>query len=280
MKKYKLVLVVLIALGVGAGIFALLCVDSESDPATGTTLGVRIGDKGNTGVKSPKKGSNRRVQIRPMTREEAKLAITRELAFDKDDEAALSAEQKALLEEIRRVLDQEDRAGLIRIVQKMQKSDEWPDGIPISIRKAAIDALAWFGHDCIPEILGFAHDPDAEIQQQSLEAYENALFEANGDLELSQLIIAAAKVVTDFDSIDSMMMWLNDMRPSRQVETIKAIWENGSDAAKRAVNENIEFITGEDGIRTPEDLDKWYNDPSGDNKDGDDAEEVFGPQKD
>ena len=49
------------------------------------------------------------------------------------------------------------------------------------------------------------------------------------------------------------------------------------DAAKAALREAIEFLTGEENITTPEQLDNWYNDPSGDNRDDEDAEEFYGP---
>lgn len=229
---------------------------------------------------SARKGSGRKHVNTPLSRADAKRQLYKGLEFDAAEEARLSAEQKKLLEEIRRVLDKEDRAGLIKLVQKMQESDEWPDGIPIAIRKTAIEALAWFGHDCIPEMLGFFQDPDTEIQQASIDAYEQAIFDANGDEEISLLVVVAAKAINDYDAMDSILMSLNDMRPSRQVETIKEIWAHGTEAAKKAMNENIEFILGEEGIDTPEKLDEWYNDPSGDHKDDEDAEEFYGPQKD
>lgn len=277
MKKNIILAAVLVA-AVGVGLYFLLRVDSEPAEAGES---VRIGRKAPTAKSAAGSPVKRRIAPRErLSRADAKQLLVKELSFDPDEEARLSADQRALLAEIRKVLDEEDCAGLIRIVQKMQKSEEWPDGIPIAIRKAAIDALAWFGGNCIPEMLGFVHDPDSEVQEAAYDAYEQALFDANGDLELSQLVLAASKVIDDFDAMDSMMMWMNDMRPSRQVETIKEIWKSGTPSAKRALSENMEFILGEEGIDTPEKLDEWYNDPSGDNRDDDDAEDFYGPQKD
>lgn len=259
-------------------LFVWLLTDSGS-PAEGEGRQlVSLDSDGADGVASRKEW--RKSVRRKFSREDIKRRLEKELDFDQDEEAKLTAEQKALLDEIRRILDAGDSEAMIRLVQKMQMSDEWPDGIPVALRKAAIEALSWFGHDCVPEILGFVQDSDPEVLQASVDAYEQALFEANGDREISQLVIAAAKTINDFDSIDSLLMWLNDMRPSVIVQTIKAIWEHGTEEAKRALNENMEFITGEEGIDTPEELDAWYNDPSGDHKDDEDAEDFYGAQKD
>ena len=93
-------------------------------------------------------------------------------------------------------------------------------------------------------------------------------------------LTAAAAVIADADAMDSILMSLNEMRPSVAVATIKQIWATGTDAAKAALREAIEFLTGEENITTPEQLDNWYNDPSGDNRDDEDAEEFYGPSQD
>lgn len=195
-----------------------------------------------------------------------------------DEEARLTEEQRQLLAEIRAALDADNRKTMIRLVTKMQMSDEWPDGIPVAIRKAAIAALGWFGHDAAPEIAGFLQDGNEEVLESAIDAFESALFEADGDEEIAQILIAAAKTVQDVEAMDSFLMSLNDMRPSRAVETVKVIWESGTDAAKQALPEAVEFYTGQEGITTPEQLDQWYNDPSGENCDEPDAEAVYGKQ--
>lgn len=201
-------------------------------------------------------------------------------ALDDDDEAALNAEQRALIQEIRKALDEDNGKKVLALVRKIQSSDEWPDGIPIAIRRAALEAAAWFGIGALPEIAGFLADGDQEILSDAVDAYESAMIEANGDKELATIVQAAASVINDAEALDSIFMGLNDMRPSVAVETIKQIWASGTEAAKSALAEAVEFLTGEEGITTPEQLDAWYNDPSGDNCDDEDAEEFYGPSKD
>lgn len=230
-------------------------------------------------AKQGKKARKNLVKIAE-SRNNRKRVILSDLNDVDNDEKKLSALHRKLLEDIRTAIDADDKKSLIKIVQRMQKSDEWPDGIPVAIRQAAIEALGWFGGECLPEISGFLGDPEPDIVESAIDAFEQSLCDANGDFERQQILIAAAQMVNDSDSMDSLLMALNDMRPSRQVETIKTIWEKGTDGAKAALVDAVEFVTGEEGINTPEKLDKWYNDPSGDNKDSEDADDFYGPIKD
>ncbi len=166
---------------------------------------------------------------------------------------------------------------MLKIVQNLQKSKDWPKNIPLAIRREALEAASWFGIDALPEVAGFLADDNEEIRSDAINAYDNTLIEANGDREKSLIVTSAATVINDTDAMDSMLMSLNEMRPSVAVETIKTIWTTGTDEAKAALKEAVEFLTGEENIDTPEKLDQWYNDPSGDNKDGEDAEEMYGP---
>ena len=70
--------------------------------------------------------------------------------MDDDDEANLNAEQRKMIEAIRAALDENDRKKVLALVQKLQTSDDWPDGIPKSIKMASIKALGWFGGSCLP----------------------------------------------------------------------------------------------------------------------------------
>ena len=106
-----------------------------------------------------------------------------------------------------------------------------------------------------------------------------AMQDANGDAELSLLLITACQAINDRDAVESFLMELNNMRNSVAVKTIKEISVKGTLAAKEALGEAMEFLTGEEGM-TVDKLDKWYNDPSGDNLDDPDAEEFYGPTKD
>lgn len=195
-----------------------------------------------------------------------------------EDLSHLTVEQRADVKTIQTALDNNDFNSVLAVTQKMQQSKDWPDKIPIELRKEALNSLSWFGIKALPEVTGFLADAEPEIVEEAVTAYENLISDANGDSELQQIVLAASYTVNDAGSMESIMMELNNMRPSVAVSTIKAVWESGTEAAKAALPDAIEFLTGEENITTPEALDEWYNDPSGDNMDGEDAEEEFGPK--
>jgi len=179
-------------------------------------------------------------------------------ALDDDDEANLNEEQRKTIMAIRAALDNNDRKTVLRLVQKLQKSDEWPDGIPKSVKMAAIEALGWFGSSCLPELAGFLGDSDEEVIQAAIDKYQEMLadFELS-DTERSEILVQASKVIDDADAIDSMMFELNNMRHSIAVETIKRLMAEGNAATKSILPNNVEFYTGEEGIDSPEKLDDW-----------------------
>jgi hypothetical protein len=274
MKNWKI-----IAPLVGAGIVVLACIvgfnlRNEEKPAG---KGEEIVSK--RSPKMTKKNSRKRSDKR-----RAEKVNGHELernkptfALDDDDEARLNAEQRKTIEAIRAALDMEDRPRVIKLVQTIQASDEWPDGVPKSIKMAAIEALGWFGSSCLPEIAGFLADGDPEVVQAAIEKYEEALSDIDlGDRDRSKILIQAAKVIDDPDAMDSMLSALNDMRHSVAVETIKVLMKEGTAATKQALPENVEFYTGEEGMDSAEKLDKWLQE----NPDDEDDEEFYGASKD
>ena len=88
-------------------------------------------------------------------------------ALDDDDESNLTEAQRKIIEAIRAALEDNNREEVLKLVQKLQKSQEWPDGIPKSIKMAAIEALGWFGVSCLPELAGFLADTTLEHRLMS-----------------------------------------------------------------------------------------------------------------
>lgn len=105
--------------------------------------------------------------------------------LEKEEEAKLTAQHRQLLTDIRGALDADNKKKMIALIQKMQKLDEWPDGIPTILKKTAIEAMAWFGADCLPELAGFFADSDPEVISDVVSQYEDAL--SNPDLSQEQI---------------------------------------------------------------------------------------------
>lgn len=199
----------------------------------------------------PRKGQGRRIADKT---ERVKPTF----ALDDDDEAKLTEAQRAMIAEIRAALDANNKTKVLKLVQKLQKSKEWPDGIPKAIKMAAIEALGWFGSSCLPEIVGFLEDLDGEVVQSAIEKYEDALsdFELS-DAERAQIMVQASKVINDSDTIDSMLMSVNDICHSESVKMFIDLMEQGNEATKQVLPDAIEFYTGEEDMNSPEKLREW-----------------------
>ena len=197
--------------------------------------------------------------------------------LDDDDEANLNEEQRKTIAAIRAALDDDDRKTVLKLVNGLQKSPEWPDGIPKSIKLAAIEALGWFGSSCLPELAGFLADADGEVVEAAIERYEDMLGDSDlSDRERAKILVEASKIINDAEAMDSMLFELNNMRHSVAVETIKRLMTEGNAATKSSLPENVEFYTGEEGLDTPKKLDEWLKK----NPDDADDEDFYGGTKD
>jgi hypothetical protein len=268
------------ALAVAGGVFWLFQSSGDGASEPGDPLVVK-GERSSKSVKGIQNARRQRPSVRNGGARTAtyipKIAKEKPtFKIDDDDEAALNQEQRKLIQAIRDALDEEDKDKVMKLVQRLQASDEWPDGIPKSIKMAALEALGWFGSSCLPEIAGFLSDRDDDVLQSALDKYDEALSDPDiSDSERSFILVQAAKTVYDSDAIDTMLFELNNMRHSVAVKTIKEIWTDGTDAAKRMLPDNIELYTGEEGIDTPEKLDKWLEE----NPDDEDDEDFYGGEK-
>ena len=84
--------------------------------------------------------------------------------------------------------------------------DEWPDGIPRSVKMKALQALSWFGAAGMAEAVGFLADKDPEIRQESLSKFEEMLSDWDlGDTGISEIIKQVVKVVHDKDALENII---------------------------------------------------------------------------
>ena len=197
-------------------------------------------------------------------------------SLDDDDEANLNAEQRKMIEAIRAALSDDDRKTVLKLVNRLQKSPEWPDGIPKSIKLAAIEALGWFGSSCLPELAGFLADADDEVVQAAIDRYQEMLGDFDlSDRERADILVEASKIINDADSMDSLLFEVINMRHSEAVKTFKRLMAEGNPATKAVLPDNVEFYTGEEGLDTPEKLDEWLKQ----NPDDEGDDEFYGGAK-
>lgn len=272
MKKLTLILV---SCAVVAG--AVVLAKVLSSPGDGTSdSGTTLVAKRNPDPASKDRPRARRIPSRK-TSGEARVDETRNREPPKFEIAAADEEnltdiQRKLLEEIREALRLDDYKTLMRLVHKMQTSDEWPDGIPKSIKKAALDALGWYGSKCLPEIVNFLGDADPEIVGEATSQWEDAIAECDSDREVSDQVKLAVRVVSEADSLDSILVETQNMRHSVAVETFKSVLAEGNEKAKEMVLEQIADYTNDATITTAEQLDAWLEQ----NPDDPGDEEMYG----
>lgn len=255
MKKLKVILFVGGVVLVGA--VAKMVFFPGSDPAQGDEAPKAVSATLRAGVdaKAKNRPHARKKQVAAV-RESAKRERPT-FAIGQSEEAALNDLQRKLLEEIRVALREDDYKTLMRLVRKMQTSDEWPDGIPDSIKKAALEALGWYGSKCLPEIVPFLGDSNPEIVAEAVSQWEDAIAECESDREVSAQVKLAACVVTEAESVESILMEVMNMRHSVAVETFKDILKNGNEQAQAKVLEQIGDYTEDSTITTAEQLDEW-----------------------
>jgi len=279
-KKLKMVLVSVIAVAVGAVSLSFFN-GGESDTSSAEGVKVRKATvrtgkikrgKGKKTVKFEKvreKSQKREVGRKNIKRRKA--AVWHNLFLE--EERGLTAEMKKVLRFLRDVSDSDNKSEVIRMVQELQKSKDWPDSVPKVVRLAAIEALGWFGSSCLPEAVGFLADVDEEVVACAMSQFEEAVGDLEkSDSERAEILVLASMVVTDSDAMDSMLMELNNMRNSVAAETVKQLWLNGNMTTQKLLSEAIESVTGEEGIDTPEKLDAWLVE----NPDDEEDEEFYG----
>ena len=225
-----------------------------------------------------KKPAAKAGSLRKKSASATKVAISNQkrlkpsFALGDDEEKKLTDEQRRIIEEIRAALAADDFRSLMKLVRQMQASKEWPDGIPKAVKLAAVDALGWFGGNCLPELVGFLADADRDVISATVDAWEDAIAECEADYEVATQVKFACKVVVDSDSMDSILSEIGNMRHSVGIDTLKEILTTGNETAKAQVQEIIDDFTGEKGLTTPEQLDEWLEK----NPDSPDDEEMYG----
>lgn len=183
---------------------------------------------------------------------------------DVKDEKKMTDELRKIFLELQSALDLDDRKKVYALVHKLQLMDEWPDGIPKSVKLKALDALAWFGAPGLAEAIGFLADSDPEIRQTAVEKFEQ-MFMDNwdlGDIKLAATMEQAVKVVTDVEALDSFYNEFMNMRDTVKAETALKILrgENqaAADALKNRLGEIFDSVDYE--VKTTADVEKFLKD--------------------
>jgi len=244
-----------LALGAGIAVWSLSCGDDAGDDVVARRTTAQVGEA------SAKKRTVSRVRVRgqkPGIPDVAEVRVRPDMTLEDGDEANLTAEMLAVYRALQDALDHDDKRRVFALVRELQMMDEWPDGIPISVKKRALSALAWFGSSGIAESVGFLEDSNPEVRNSAVAAFEQQLADSwdSGDKALSTILVALSKVVSDADALDTFYGQLDNMRPSVRAETVAEIYTSGNENAKQVLDKDLENIFGADDteVKTREDV--------------------------
>ena len=267
MGKSKLILIFAAA---SAAVLSVvwLFVASDSDKGVGKDEDALVSRKARKAERSSKPVRVSRPKIQKTAK---KVIVAQKPGFDIGEaEKSLNEEQRKLLEEIRKALREDDFRQLMKLVHRLQSSDEWPDGIPKAIKMAALKALGWYGGKTLPEVVGFLADLDREVVDLASSYWDDAIAELDHDVDLMDAagnvkeagiatnIKSASRVVNDPETMESILSEIQaSLRHSVAVDTVKDILQNGNAVAKEKIVSAIEDLTGSEEIKTAEQLDEW-----------------------
>ncbi len=202
----------------------------------------------------------------------------------KDEEyAGLSAEIRAIVTALQEAVDNDDNKGISRVCAKILKiiQEKGEDAVPVVVRENAVDALGLALPGSLPELMGFMADGDDDVREAVNDELEDLFGDpAIGDNNLSPMVASIAKVATDEDILDSLVMAVeSDMRNSVMVATYKTILDTGTPEAKEQIRESITELLEDEDVKPATDneqlkkqLDEWLKG----NPDDDDDDEMYG----
>lgn len=175
-----------------------------------------------------------------------------------DEYKNLTASQREILDDIRLASDNDDKKALLALIHRLEKMPGWPSAFPLIIRQEAVEALVWFDSDCLPEIVPFIADKDADVAQVAVDKLVDSVSNQDmSDRERAQIMISSLNIPMDRDTVDHLLFELNNMRNSVAVDTVKKLWKIKNNNITSQLADAIESFTGEDGLDSPKKLDEW-----------------------
>lgn len=254
----KSILVIISVVLIFSGIVCVLAISGSErqDKNNATLVARRKLIKCNEGIfkKNVKRAKSKLIR-------QVEIKHGKPIILNVDEDAKLSAEMKKILLELQDALDREDRRGASRQAAKIQEmlKRNGAEAVPVSVRLRAVEALGWFLPDTLSDLVTFMSDSSPDVVDDVMTAFEEALDNISlGDRELSQIVKSVSKVLSNEDALDSLFFCIeSDMRNSVAVDTYKYVMENGSDACKARILESVQDFTGEEDLKTKEDLENW-----------------------
>lgn len=282
MKSSKNIIISVSLLAVVAATFMIVSLSRDDSSVETNDLSSTNSAKAKPAASKKAKAKKIRAKNESRIAIESDARLHAELDVDDDEYSGLSPEMKLLMAEIQRCLDTEDRKALTRVCDKISKirNERGEHAIPASVRAKAVEAIGLFLPESLAELVEFMSDSDPEVADSVFDQLDTLLNDTTiGDKELSGMLVAMSKVLTNEDSLDSMALSIDcNMRNSVKVKTYCKILDTGTSAAvtrmKEAIAELMEVEVSElpsNTIAIKNKLNEWLDE----NPDGEDDAEFY-----
>ena len=209
---------------------------ASADGDSGTSRAIATAKNRATTGKRARAAKARHIVVRPRTATHGDAQTPPKLSA-KDE--SLSPRDRACVEAIEAALDDNDYAKLLPSITTASKSAS------SDVRAQAVEALRWFGKEALAELTIFMADSDDDVRTSACDAWTSALFEVEDPTLKGKLVVSAMEILTDADQLESMVMEINDLPNSAQMEILTRLIEGGNKVAAEVAREHYEFVTGE-----------------------------------
>lgn len=209
---------------------------ASADGDSGTSRAIATAKNRATTGKRARAAKARHIVVRPRTATHGDAQTPPKLSA-KDE--SLSPRDRACVEAIEAALDDNDYAKLLPSITTASKSAS------SDVRAQAVEALRWFGKEALAELTIFMADSDDDVRTSACDAWTSALFEVEDPTLKGKLVVSAMEILTDADQLESMVMEINDLPNSAQMDILTRLIEGGNKAAAEVAREHYEFVTGE-----------------------------------
>ena len=243
MKSNKSIIISVSILAVVVATFIIVSLNRDNSSAETNDL-----TSANSAKTKPLASKNAKAKKIRATKEsaiaiESDARLHAELDIDDDEYSDLTPEMKLLMADIQRCLDTEDRKALSKVCDKIAKirDERGEHAVPASLRAKAVEAIGLFLPESLADLVEFMSDSDPEVVDSVFDQLDTLLNDTTiGDKELSGMLVAMSKVLTNEDSIDSLAMSIDcNMRNSVKVKTYCQILDTGTTAAVTRIKEDI-----------------------------------------
>ena len=191
------------------------------------------------------------------------------------DDAEISEEFRKVILELQESLGADDKKAILSIVQRLLARIRKGENVPELVKVQAVRALASCGPSAASELVGFMADASSVVEAAASNAFEEMLIDADGDGELSALILSVVPAMVNEEAIDGFLSELTNMRSSVRVKTALALADGGNDHVLSVLNQNLHSYFGDcEGltVNTREDIVTYGKM----NPDGEDDEMMYG----